>query len=143
MPDVRRAPAAVAVALLVLSVLLGGCGSRAATPSSGGLAPASAALAPAVATTDLPSVSVDQLPPEAVDTLLLIAAGGPFPYAKDGATFGNRERLLPLQPNGFYREYTVLKPGEDDRGPWRIVTGDDGSRFWTMDHYASFEEVVS
>ena len=38
---------------------------------------------------------------------------------------------------------TVLKPGEDDRGPWRIVTGDDGSRFWTMDHYASFEEVVS
>ena len=54
----------------------------------------------------------------------------------------NRERMLPAQPAGFYREYTVRKPGESDRGPWRVIAGADGSRFWTADHYASFEEVV-
>jgi ribonuclease T1 len=88
-------------------------------------------------------VPVAALPPEALVTLELIAAGGPYPYRKDGATFGNREGLLPRQPGGFYREYTVETPGSDDRGARRIVTGADGSRFWTDDHYASFQEVVA
>ena len=100
-------------------------------------------LAPAAATSGLPTVTVAELPPEGIETLELIAAGGPFPYDKDGATFGNREGLLPPQPSGFYAEYTVITPGEDDRGARRIVGGDDGSRFYTADHYASFREVVS
>ena len=100
-------------------------------------------LALAAATSDLPTVTVAELPPEGIETLALIAAGGPFPYSKDGATFGNREGLLPPQPAGFYAEYTVITPGDDDRGARRIVGGDDGSRFYTPDHYASFREVVS
>ena len=73
----------------------------------------------------------------------LIAAGGPYPYAKDGSTFGNREGILPPQPSGFYSEYTVVTPGENDRGARRIVGGEDGARFYTADHYSSFREVVS
>ena len=90
----------------------------------------------------LPMVALATLPVEARDTVALIDRGGPFPYAKDGAVFGNRERLLPAQPSGFYREYTVPTPGEDDRGPRRIVTGDGGGQlFYTADHYASFVRV--
>jgi ribonuclease T1 len=100
-------------------------------------------LAPAQPTTDLETISVEQLPPEGIDTLELIASDGPFPYDKDGATFGNREGILPQQPKGFYAEYTVITPGSDDRGARRIVGGDDGSRFYTSDHYSSFREVVS
>ena len=90
----------------------------------------------------LPVVALVTLPVEARETVALIDRDGPFPYAKDGAVFGNRERLLPARPNGFYREYTVPTPGEDDRGPRRIVTGDDGGQlFYTADHYASFVRV--
>lgn len=100
-------------------------------------------LAPAAPTSDLPTMRVEQLPPEGIETLELIADGGPFPYDKDGSTFQNREGILPDQPSGFYGEYTVITPGEDDRGARRIVAGDDGSRFYTADHYNSFREVVS
>ena len=90
----------------------------------------------------LPVVALATLPVEARETVALIDRDGPFPYAKDGAVFGNRERLLPARPNGFYREYTVPTPGEDDRGARRIVTGDDGGQlFYTADHYASFVRV--
>ena len=100
-------------------------------------------LAPAEPSSDLPTMTVAELPAEGIDTLELIAADGPFPYAKDGATFQNREGILPSRPSGFYAEYTVPTPGEDDRGARRIVAGDDGSRFYTADHYGSFREVVS
>lgn len=100
-------------------------------------------LAPAEPTTDLPTTTVEQLPPEGIDTLELIASDGPFPYDKDGSTFSNREGILPQQPKGFYAEFTVITPGENDRGARRIVAGDDGARFYTSDHYSSFREVVS
>ena len=90
----------------------------------------------------LPVVALATLPVEARETVALIDRDGPFPYAKDGAVFGNREQLLPIRPAGFYREYTVPTPGEDDRGARRIVTGDDGGQlFYTADHYASFVRV--
>jgi ribonuclease T1 len=89
----------------------------------------------------LPVVALVTLPVEVRDTVALIDRGGPFPYAKDGAVFGNREQLLPNRPVGFYREYTVPTPGESDRGPRRIVTG-DGMLFYTADHYASFVRVA-
>jgi ribonuclease T1 len=80
------------------------------------------------------------LPPEAHDTLALIVQGGPFPHRQDGAVFQNRERRLPAQARGYYREYTVRTPGERTRGARRIVTGGDPpSQYWyTDDHYASF-----
>lgn len=89
----------------------------------------------------LPTIAESALPVEAHETLRLIRAGGPYPYDQDDETFGNRERLLPDQPGGYYREYTVETPGEDDRGARRIVTGADGDRYFTRDHYGSFEQI--
>jgi ribonuclease T1 len=89
----------------------------------------------------LPTVAESALPSEAAATLVLIRAGGPFPYDEDGGRFGNRERELPRRPSAYYREYTVETPGEGDRGPRRIVAGADGDLYWTTDHYASFRQI--
>jgi len=110
---------------------------------SNGSGNSNGAVAPAQSTSDLPVIKVTSLPPEAQKTLALVAAGGPYPYSKDGTVFGNRERVLPSEKNGFYREYTVVTPGSRDRGARRIVGGSNGSRFYTDDHYSSFSEVVS
>lgn len=88
-----------------------------------------------------------ELPPEGVRTYRAIHSGGPFPYEKDGSTFGNRERQLPDRPRGYYREYTVPTPGSSDRGARRIVCGGDRPRspdacYYTADHYASFRLIV-
>ncbi len=91
-------------------------------------------------------VEARRLPREARETLALIRAGGPFPYAKDGTVFGNRERLLPRQPRGYYTEYTVTTPGSRDRGARRIVAGGDprasGEYWYTDDHYRSFRRIL-
>jgi ribonuclease T1 len=89
------------------------------------------------------TITLAELPPEALDTLALIEAGGPFPYRQDGAVFENREGLLPDQEYGYYHEYTVETPGSDDRGARRVVVGADGELFYTDDHYDSFRVVVS
>ncbi len=80
------------------------------------------------------------LPPEARATIALIQRGGPYPYRQDGQVFGNREGLLPRQPRGWYREYTVDTPGLRHRGARRIVTGGNPPREWyySDDHYRSF-----
>ena len=94
------------------------------------------------------SVALSQLPAEAQNTERLIRAGGPFPHPhKDGAVFGNRERLLSVKPRGYYREYTVKTPRSRDRGARRIVCGglqpaQPEACFYTDDHYASFRRIV-
>jgi ribonuclease T1 len=90
----------------------------------------------------LPLVALDDLPPEAAETVDLIDHGGGFPYDEDGGPFGNREGLLPDKGAGYYREYTVRTPGSPDRGARRIVAGDEGELYWTADHYASFARIV-
>ena len=103
---------------------------------------------PAQARTSTPeTVALGQLPKQAQDTYGLIRSGGPFPYKKDGTVFFNRERLLPRERRGYYREYTVKTPGSRDRGARRIVCG--GTRptepdncYYTADHYASFSRIV-
>ena len=93
-------------------------------------------------TDGLPRVRLADLPLQARQTVALIDAGGPFPYAKDGATFNNFERVLPKKSRGYYREYTVKTPGERDRGARRIVSGDrDRELFYTADHYQTFARV--
>jgi len=90
-------------------------------------------------------IDVAALPQEARDILALVRAGGPFPYERDGVTFGNRERLLPAKKRGFYHEYTVATPGVRTRGERRIICG--GPRrtpevcYYTDDHYASFRRI--
>ncbi len=98
--------------------------------------------------TAIAAISVADLPPEARHTLQLIVRGGPFPYAhKDGATFGNFEKRLPLRERGYYREYTVPTPGSRDRGARRIVAGETrgsafGEYYYTADHYQTWRRIV-
>jgi ribonuclease T1 len=92
-------------------------------------------------------IALTALPPEGQQTYRLIHQGGPFPYEKDGSVFGNRERLLPRQVRGYYREYTVRTPGAKNRGARRIVCGGEVPRqpeacYYTADHYASFRVIV-
>ncbi|MDP1636014.1 MAG: ribonuclease [Gallionellaceae bacterium] len=83
-----------------------------------------------------------ELPSEAHETLQLIKLGGPFPYARDGAVFGNYERLLPQRPKGYYHEYTVKTPGVHHRGARRIVCGVVPECYYTEDHYRSFQRIA-
>ena len=94
-----------------------------------------------------PTLSVTDLPREGQETFQLIHQGGPFPYEKDGTVFGNRERIVPREVRGFYREYTVRTPGVKHRGARRIVCGGQVHRkteacYYTQDHYASFRKIV-
>jgi ribonuclease T1 len=86
-------------------------------------------------------VPLASLPVQARDTVSLIQHGGPFRYPHDGIVYQNLERHLPAEPSGYYHEYTVVTPGESDRGTRRIVTGRDGQFYYTADHYASFVRV--
>jgi len=92
------------------------------------------------------TVRVTELPRPAQETYGLIRVGGPFPYGKDGTVFGNRERQLPAEKRGYYREYTVQTPGSRDRGARRIVCGGPARAphacYYTADHYASFRKIV-
>jgi ribonuclease T1 len=91
---------------------------------------------------DLPTIAVADLPPEALHTLALIDRGGPFPFRQDGTTFRNFERRLPERELGYYREFTVITPGEDDRGRRRLVAGAAGDIYYTSDHYETFRQVL-
>lgn len=92
------------------------------------------------------TVQVGELPRQGRVTYELIRQGGPFPYGKDGTVFGNRERLLPAEKRGYYREYTVTTPGSRDRGARRIVCGGPARAphacYYSADHYASFRKIV-
>lgn len=85
---------------------------------------------------------VDRIPIDernaVVDVAGLIESRGPFKYPKDGAVFQNREKRLPKQKAGFWHEYTVDTPGSADRGARRLIAGDDGSLYYTRDHYETF-----
>ena len=88
-----------------------------------------------------------ELPPEALKTYRAIHSGGPFQYSKDGSVFGNREFILPAEPRGFYREYTVPTPGASDRGARRIVCGGPKPTapeacYYTGDHYSTFRRII-
>ncbi|MDR5855398.1 ribonuclease [Caballeronia sp. LZ062] len=159
---------ATALACIVaLGAFLGGCGkddSRSAADTATRAKPAEQAIAvepakiqpdasrsSAVQTRqarndDFSTVAVAQLPRQAVETLRLIQAGGPFPYEKDGVVFGNRERLLPRRTRGYYHEYTVPTPRARDRGARRIVCGGPKRQiedcYYSDDHYASFKRIA-
>ena len=120
-----RAPAwVVAAALAIAALALPAAAQRAPTPAE-----------------PVGEIHVEQLPREAKATIALIKKGGPYPYAKDGAIFGNREGLLPKQKRGYYREYTVKTPGERTRGARRIVVGSAGEMYFTEDHYNHFRLI--
>ena len=90
--------------------------------------------------TAIKEIAIEELPSEARTTLQLIEKGGPFPYQRDGAVFGNFERRLPLKQRGYYREFTVPTPGRRDRGARRIVAGENGECYYTENHYRTFRK---
>jgi ribonuclease T1 len=116
----------------LLGALIGGSGVQAKGPAPGEVQA---------------TVTVAELPRQGAQTYALILQGGPFAYEKDGTVFGNRERLLPAQKRGYYREYTVPTPGARTRGARRIVCGGLQAKapetcYYTADHYASFRRIV-
>jgi len=70
----------------------------------------------------------------------------PMPGYEGGRNFGNFEKELPsTDAKGKrikYREWDVNphKP-RVDRGPERLVTGSDGSAYYTLDHYKTFKKI--
>ena len=141
---------ALLLGLAVLAFVLAGVPGTGTAPSGAGTtdavpaenaAPTAAPPAPANPS-GLPEVKASELPAEARQTLALIARGGPYPYTRDAATFGNFERILPRKSSGYYKEYTVRTPGESDRGARRIVAGQSGEKYYTPDHYNSFRFII-
>ncbi|WP_020390335.1 ribonuclease domain-containing protein [Kribbella catacumbae] len=132
-PKAARIVAAVLIAMLVITLAasLFGCGASKPAAAAPTKDPVSG----------LAYVPVADLPKEARQTLELIGKGGPYPYSRDGAVFGNFEKILPKQDRGYYREFTVKTPGEKDRGARRIVTGKGEERYYTDDHYKSFRRI--
>lgn len=131
----RFAAAKLALAGCVFAAAITGFSQAHAWNWRDGGAPANAA-----------TVRVTELPRQGRETYELIRQGGPFPYDKDGAVFGNRERQLPAEKRGYYREYTVQTPGSRDRGARRIVCGGPPRAphacYYTADHYANFRRIV-
>ena len=131
MPRVRRPLLALIALVVALAV---GYGIRAARSDDSSPRPS--------ATQSSAETPLSSLPEQAAQTVHLIERRGPFPYPRnDGAVFGNNERVLPREPDGYYREYTVLTPGSEDRGARRIITGKSDEWFYTSDHYDTFVRV--
>jgi guanyl-specific ribonuclease Sa len=130
------------VALVALVAALGvGYGVQAVHRDSGAPRPSATATTRAPSA-GLPTVELTSLPPQVAQTVRLIAVGGPFPYPhNDGVVFHNSEHALPAHAGGWYREYTVPTPGSSTRGARRIIRGQDGTLYWTADHYESFAIV--
>ena len=100
-----------------------------------------AAVAREEASSAIREIAYNALPREAQHTLQIIRRGGPYPYERDGAVFGNYERLLPQRGRGYYHEYTVPTPGAQNRGARRIVSSGDGEYYYSDDHYRSFKRI--
>ncbi|GAA2603853.1 ribonuclease domain-containing protein [Actinomadura fulvescens] len=145
-PPKPSRPRRPARSLLLVPLLAAGLsGTAVETASAAGYSSVVASTASATTfAAAIEAICESRLPREAGDTVRLIDRGGPFPYPKDGAIFYNREGLLPQQPRGFYREYTVKTPGSPTRGARRIVAaGSAGHKgmYYTANHYRSFLRI--
>ncbi len=135
---------AVVALLAAAGVVLPGLGEDEPAPPSSSPASAPVEESSGGSTPQAPSgestaAGLDEAEVAGISTVLVaIDSGASLPYSEDGQTFQNREGLLPPQPLGYYREYTVETPGSPDRGARRLVIGNGGETYYTDDHYASF-----
>ncbi|MFT4295888.1 MAG: ribonuclease domain-containing protein [Micropruina sp.] len=136
----------------------GTAGTRSVTPSRAPTRTPPTTASPAAGSSTTASSTVrgrsglpvcTRVPAEVSDAVAAVRNNGPYLRPRDdGGSFGNRERLLPPQPQGYYREYTVRAPGQRFPGPRRLVTGgqarlgaEPAEWFYTADHYESFCEL--
>jgi guanyl-specific ribonuclease Sa len=121
--------------LVAAGSLLAGCQVSTEAPPSRG----------AVATEDvgLPA----GVPAKVAKVLKHVDDTGRAPEGYEGGrTFLNVEKLLPQKDAAgrriTYHEWDVNphRPGVN-RGPERLVTGSDGSAYYTGDHYRSFKRI--
>jgi guanyl-specific ribonuclease Sa len=97
-----------------------------------------------------PDVVFNQVPQKAHDVAAQIEqTGDTFPDYKGGRNFNNDGRgngeILPRQTASgasiTYQEWDVNRYIQGvNRGPERLVTGTDGSRYFTGDHYKTFQK---
>jgi ribonuclease T1 len=94
-----------------------------------------------------PNATTDNIPPKVYKLLKHVRENGEAPEGYvGGRVFQNRERHLPVKDNSGqkikYQEWDVNpKKRGKNRGTERLVTGSDGTAWYTNDHYQTFEEV--
>lgn len=117
------------------------CGQKSAAPN------AKPALAkPAQSTQTTPSQSAN-FPAYVLETLAFVKQNARPPEGfVGGREFQNREKRLPLKSADGqkirYREWDVHpKIQGKNRGAERLVTGSDGSAWFTKDHYSTFTRI--
>lgn len=100
-----------------------------------------------VAVLAAPTAVQAEIPQKALDVLAIIDRTGKAPPGYvGGRTFENRERRLARRTADgktiAYREWDVNpKRTGVDRGPQRLVTGNDRSAYYTADHYSTFTRI--
>ncbi len=93
------------------------------------------------------STAPEGVPAKAIKVLEYVDANGKAPDGYEGGrTFGNVEKRLPQTVDKgnriHYREWDVNPHQQGvNRGPERLITGSDGSAWYTGDHYESFTKV--
>ena len=86
------------------------------------------------------TIPVNKLESDVAEELKRIWSKESNPHRNDGGIFRNKEQLLPLHGDGYYREYVVPtdKAGIKIAGKRRVVIGKMGEYYYTSDHYHSF-----
>ncbi|MEU1985290.1 ribonuclease domain-containing protein [Nocardia sp. NPDC019395] len=142
----------VAIVVALLSTQGGGDESGSAAPASSPGAIASSTVSAPGGATDAPMASrTSGVPERAYVTLAEIDAGrwpdsANAPGTKGGIDFRNREGRLPATDGSgkkiAYQEWDVNpKKAGRSRDAERIVTGSDGSAWYTGDHYDTFTRM--
>jgi ribonuclease T1 len=94
-----------------------------------------------------PDAATDNIPPKVYKLLKHVRENGEAPEGYvGGRIFQNRERNLPVKDNAGqkikYQEWDVNpKKRGKNRGTERLVTGSDGTAWYTNDHYQTFTTV--
>jgi ribonuclease T1 len=109
---------------------------------------AAVCCAPAAAAQEKMPVKLPKGVPEKVGKVLQYVDehGKAMPGYEGGRNFGNFEKLLPAADKNDkkirYQEWDVNphRPGVN-RGAERLVTGSDGSAYYSKDHYKSFIKI--
>jgi ribonuclease T1 len=129
----------VVVAMLTIFVLISQRGLK--TPARRATeAPAATATETATATASTGDVlRGGQL--DVAATLNRIKSGERLSFRHDGSVFQNRERRLPQRSEGYYHEFVLPTPGENGPGARRIIQGQGGEYYLSVDHYDHFTRI--